>query len=95
MEDPIHYAMVKSINDVAQTLGKQTIAESVESEDVLEKLLELVVTLKKLKHKLWSMIFLPIAGYGFICFRHGRVSMYSAEYFFKTQLVFHCSDKLC
>lgn len=45
MEDPIHYAMVKSINDVAQTLGKQTIAESVESEDVLEKLLELGVNL--------------------------------------------------
>ena len=45
MEDPIHYAMVKSINDVAQTLGKQTIAESVESEDVLVKLLELGVDL--------------------------------------------------
>ena len=45
MEDPIHYAMVKSINDVARTLGKQTIAESVESQDVLEKLIELGVDL--------------------------------------------------
>ena len=50
MEDPIHYAMVKSINDVAQTLGKQTIAESVESEDVLEKLLELGVNLMQGYH---------------------------------------------
>lgn len=45
MEDPVHYAMVKSINDVAQTLGKQTIAESVESAVVLEKLAELGVNL--------------------------------------------------
>ena len=45
MDDPVHYAMVRSINDVSQTLGKQTIAESVESADVLEKLRELGVNL--------------------------------------------------
>ncbi len=45
MDDPVHYTMVRSINDVAQTLGKQTIAESVESADVLEKLRELGVNL--------------------------------------------------
>lgn len=45
LEDPVHYAMVKSINDVAQTLGKQTIAGSVESEAVLLKLHELGVSL--------------------------------------------------
>ncbi len=44
LEDPVHYAMVKSINDVAQTLGKSTIAEAVESEAVLEKLRELGVS---------------------------------------------------
>lgn len=45
MDDPVHYAMVRSINDVAQTLGKQTIAESVESADVLLKLQDLGVNL--------------------------------------------------
>lgn len=45
MEDPVNFAMVKSINDVAQTLGKQTIAESVESADVLIKLQDLGVNL--------------------------------------------------
>ncbi len=45
LEDPVHYTMVKSINDVAITLGKKTIAESVESEAVLEKLRELGVDL--------------------------------------------------
>ena len=45
LEDPVHYAMVKSINDVSLTLGKKTIAESVESEAVLEKLRELGVSL--------------------------------------------------
>lgn len=45
MDDPVHYAMVRSINDVAQTLGKQTIAESVESAEVLLKLQELGVNL--------------------------------------------------
>lgn len=43
MEDPVHYAMVRSINEVAQTLGKKTIAESVESAEVLEKLHDLGV----------------------------------------------------
>jgi len=45
MEDPVHYAMVKSINDVVQTLGKKTIAQSVESESVRAKLQELEVDL--------------------------------------------------
>ncbi len=43
LDDPVHYTMVRSINEVAQTLGKQTIAESVESADVLAKLRELGV----------------------------------------------------
>ena len=45
LEDPVHFAMVRSINDVAQALGKQTIAESVESADVLNKLRDLGVNL--------------------------------------------------
>jgi len=45
LEDSVHYAMVKSINDVAQTLGKQTIAQSVESESVMAKLQELGIDL--------------------------------------------------
>ena len=45
MDDPVHFAMVRSMNDVAHTLGKQTIAASVESADVLEKLHELGVNL--------------------------------------------------
>ena len=43
LEDPIHYAMVKSINDVSHTLGKQTIAGPVENQAVLDKLQELAV----------------------------------------------------
>lgn len=45
LQDPVRFAMVRSINDVAQALGKQTIAESVESADVLEKLQDLGVNL--------------------------------------------------
>ena len=43
LEDPVHYAMVKSINDVSRTLGKQTIAGPVENQVVLDKLQELAV----------------------------------------------------
>ncbi|MBA1329827.1 ammonia permease [Candidatus Endoriftia persephone str. Guaymas] len=38
MDDPINLAMVKSINDIAQVLGKQTIAEFVESDAIREQL---------------------------------------------------------
>jgi len=37
-EDPIDYAMVKSINEIGQVLGKKTIAEFVENQAILEKL---------------------------------------------------------
>jgi diguanylate cyclase (GGDEF)-like protein/PAS domain S-box-containing protein len=36
--DPIDYAMVKSINDIAQVMGKKTIAEYVEDDDILAAL---------------------------------------------------------
>jgi len=36
--DPIDYAMVKSINDIAQVMGKKTIAEYVENDDILTAL---------------------------------------------------------
>ncbi|EGV49987.1 PAS sensor diguanylate cyclase and phosphodiesterase [endosymbiont of Riftia pachyptila (vent Ph05)] len=38
LDDPINLAMVKSINDIAQVLGKQTIAEFVESDAIREQL---------------------------------------------------------
>jgi diguanylate cyclase (GGDEF)-like protein len=38
VDDPIDLAMVKSINDMAQVMGKQTIAEFVENDAILEKL---------------------------------------------------------
>ena len=38
VEDPIDYAMVKSINEIAHVMGKQTIAEFVENDAILEKL---------------------------------------------------------
>jgi diguanylate cyclase (GGDEF)-like protein/PAS domain S-box-containing protein len=41
--DIFDYAMVKAINDVGQVMGKQTIAEFVENDAILEKLKELGV----------------------------------------------------
>lgn len=41
--DPIDYAMVKSINEIGQVLGKKTIAEFVENEQILEVLKEIGV----------------------------------------------------
>ena len=38
LDDPMDLAMVKSINEMGHVMGKQTIAECVESEAVLEKL---------------------------------------------------------
>lgn len=43
MEDPIDLAMVKSINEIAQVMGKKTIAECVESKEALARLGELGV----------------------------------------------------
>ncbi len=37
-DDPIDYAMVESINRIGHVMGKRTIAEFVESEEILEKL---------------------------------------------------------
>lgn len=41
--EPIDYAMVKSINEIAHLHGKKTVAESVESKAVFNKLLEIGV----------------------------------------------------
>ena len=41
IDDPIDLAMVKSISEIGQVMGKQIIAEYVESELVLEKLKEM------------------------------------------------------
>ncbi len=43
LDDPMDFAMVKSINEIGQLMGKQTIAEFVESEAILEKLREIGV----------------------------------------------------
>ena len=43
IDDPIDLAMVKSINEIGQVMGKKTIAEYVENEDILQKLIELGV----------------------------------------------------
>ena len=40
-KDPTNYALVQAMNTVAHTLGKKTIAEFVESEDILSTLYEL------------------------------------------------------
>lgn len=40
-KDPIDYAMVESINQIGHIMGVQTIAEFVESQDILEKLIAL------------------------------------------------------
>ncbi|MCP3868033.1 MAG: EAL domain-containing protein [Gammaproteobacteria bacterium] len=38
MEDEIDFAMVRSINEIGHVMGKQTIAEFVESRAILERL---------------------------------------------------------
>ena len=38
LADPVDYAMVRSFNELGQLLGKETIAEFVESDAILEKL---------------------------------------------------------
>ena len=43
LNDPIDFAMVKSINDVGHVMGKLTIAEFVEDQEILEKLKEIGV----------------------------------------------------
>ena len=40
-DDPLDYAIVRSINDIGQIMGKHTIAEYVESERVADKLREI------------------------------------------------------
>ena len=41
VSDPIDFSMVKSINEIGQIMGKQTIAEFVENDEILEKLREI------------------------------------------------------
>ena len=41
--DPTSFAIVKSIHEIGQVMGKQTIAEFVEDEGILEKLCEIGV----------------------------------------------------
>ncbi len=48
--DPIDKAMVNSINGVAQAIGKKTIAESVESEEILNELKEIGVDYVQGRH---------------------------------------------
>jgi EAL domain-containing protein (putative c-di-GMP-specific phosphodiesterase class I) len=43
LENPMDLAMVNSISDIARVMGKQTIAEFVESDGILEKLREVGV----------------------------------------------------
>ncbi len=43
VDDPINYALVSSINDIGQVMGKKTIAEFVENQEILDKLLEVGV----------------------------------------------------
>jgi len=43
VEDPIDYAMVKSINEVAQLMDLETIAEFVENDAILQKLKDINV----------------------------------------------------
>ena len=42
-EDPINFALVKSINEVGQVMGKKTVAEFVENDEILNKLREIGV----------------------------------------------------
>jgi EAL domain-containing protein (putative c-di-GMP-specific phosphodiesterase class I) len=41
--DPVDEAMVRAMNDIAHALGKQTVAEYVENEAILTKLVDLQV----------------------------------------------------
>ena len=43
LEDPIDFAMVKSINDIGHVMGLETIAEFVESDEIADKLREIGV----------------------------------------------------
>ncbi len=43
VDDPVHLAMVKSINEMGRVMGKKTIAEFVESDNIRKKLQELGV----------------------------------------------------
>jgi EAL domain-containing protein (putative c-di-GMP-specific phosphodiesterase class I) len=43
VKDPIDFAMVRSINEIGHIMGKQTIAEFVDSKSVLQKLREIGV----------------------------------------------------
>ena len=43
VDDPIDHAMVKSINEIGQVMGMQTIAEFVESDDIKEMLVKIGV----------------------------------------------------
>ena len=50
LHESVDYAMVKAINDIGQVLGKQTVAEFVENDEVLEKLREMGVNLAQGYH---------------------------------------------
>ena len=41
VDDEVDFALVRSINDIAKVMGRQTIAESVEHADIIEKLREI------------------------------------------------------
>jgi EAL domain-containing protein (putative c-di-GMP-specific phosphodiesterase class I) len=43
MEDEIDFAMVRSINDIGHVMGKKTIAEFVENDDILARIREIGV----------------------------------------------------
>jgi EAL domain-containing protein (putative c-di-GMP-specific phosphodiesterase class I) len=42
-DDPIDLAMVRSINEIAKVMGKQTIAEFVEKKEILDRLVDIGV----------------------------------------------------
>lgn len=43
MEDEIDFAMVRSINDIGHVMGKKTIAEFVENNEIMQRLKEIRV----------------------------------------------------
>ena len=43
LDDPIDYAMVESIAEIGQIMGKKVVAEFVENDDILNKLREIRV----------------------------------------------------